>query len=131
MNSSKKPSRVVLLLKLVLALNLVMFGLNKFLFFLPDLEMAPAADVFFKQLFASGYLMQLTGAVEILAAIGLFFRRTAPIALVALVPISVNIVAFHLFLDPSTILPALVVASMNAVLIYLHWARFASLLMSN
>lgn len=127
MKPSKRMGLVVLLLKLVLALELVVFGLNKFLLFLPKIEMAPPAQTFFEQLFASGYLMQLTGAVEVLVAIGLFFRRTTLLALVALVPISVNIVAFHLALDVATIAPALVVASINLVLLYFHRGRLEHL----
>lgn len=125
-----ESGRLALVLKLLLAINLVVFGLNKFLMFLPDLRLSPAATVFFEQLFASGYLMQLTGTVEIAVAVGLFFHQSAPVALIALAPISVNIVAFHLFLDPSTIVPALVVATMNVALAYLYRSRFAALIES-
>ncbi|MEM7183069.1 MAG: DoxX protein [Spirochaetota bacterium] len=130
MSVSKKSDFIILLVKSILALNLIIFGMNKFFLFLPEIEMAPAANQFFKQLFASGYLMQLTGAVELLVAIGIFFHRTVLFAIIALAPISVNIVAFHLFLDPTTILPALVVVTLHIILIYIYKDKFKFLMNS-
>ena len=49
----------------------------------------------------SGYVMQLMSAFEVVAAVMLLAGRFVPLAIALLAPILVNIVAFHLFLDPA------------------------------
>jgi putative oxidoreductase len=54
-------------------------------------------------------------------------KKWVAFALILLVPISLNILLFHLFLDVSGNGGALVVAILNAVLIYKHWPQYKSL----
>lgn len=75
----------------------------------------------------SGYVFPILGIVYILAGLLLVLNKAVPFALLMLVPISINIVAFHLALDPGGVLFAIIVAVLNAFLIYANWSRFKSL----
>jgi putative oxidoreductase len=110
-----------------LALMLLVFGLNKFLKFLPMPELPPSAAEFMTELAATGYVLPVVGLIEISIGILLLINKWTPFALVLLAPISVNILLFHLFLDLPGIGGALIVAVLNGILIYKHWSKFRPL----
>ena len=93
------------ILSFILALILILFGLNKFLHFgfMPTPEIPEEATQFMKSLSATGYVLPLLGSFEIGIGILLLLRKWIPFALLVLVPISVNVLLFHLFLNISTI----------------------------
>jgi uncharacterized membrane protein YphA (DoxX/SURF4 family) len=85
--------------RVLLALPFIVFGLNKFLGFA---EMPPPSDptaqAFLGAMFTS-YLAPLVGAVEVVAAVLLLTRRTAFLGNLLLLPVTVNIAAFHVAHD--------------------------------
>ncbi len=115
------------ILRFILALGLLVFGLNKFLNFLPAPEMPMDAVEFMSSLKTSGYVLYAVGALEIFIALLLLINKWVPFALLLLAPISVNIFLFHLFLDVSDIWQALVIVVLNVVLIYKHWKSYKPL----
>jgi uncharacterized membrane protein YphA (DoxX/SURF4 family) len=108
--------KVVLILRILLGLIFTVFGLNGFLNFLPPPEMPPAAGEFIGALAASGYLLTLTKAVEVIGGVLLLLGRWVPFALILLGPVVVNILLFHLYLAPD---PA---AGAVGYLSFLIWA---------
>ncbi len=100
-----------------LGLLLLIFGLNGFLHFLPMPEMPEAAGRFLGAMVETGYLFPLVKLIEISVGVMLLTNRFVPLALVLLAPISVNIVAFHLFLDPAGIAAGAVVFLLNLFLL--------------
>ncbi|MFC7356217.1 DoxX family membrane protein [Jejudonia soesokkakensis] len=127
-----------LVLRIGLGLLLLAFGLNKFFWFMPDFDFTgyPEADHLFKALRFSGhgdvgagygYIMNMVGATEVIVGLLLVLKKWVPFALVMLVPISINIVAFHLMVNFPNIGPALVVAIVNACLIYQNWDAYKTL----
>ncbi|RMA66062.1 DoxX family membrane protein [Ulvibacter antarcticus] len=117
------------ILRILLALGLLFFGLNKFIEFsfmtMPQLP-ENAAD-FMSSLQATGYVLPIVGALEIIIGLLLLFNKAVPFALLLLAPISVNILLFHVFLDLPGIGGALVIAIINVVLIYKHWKVYRPL----
>jgi len=79
------------------------FGLNGFLNFIPQptTPMPEGAVAFGGAMMKTGYLFQLVKGTELLAAVLLLANRFVPLALALLAPVVVNIVAFHVFLEPS------------------------------
>lgn len=120
-------SKLTMILRIFLGLLLVVFGANKFLGFMPAMELPAPAGNLMGAMMESGYLFKLIGATEIVVGLLLLVKKWVPLALVVLAPISVNIVFFHLFLAPEGIAPAAVVALLNIVLIYANWDRYKSL----
>lgn len=125
------------LLRTGLGLMLLLFGFNKFIWFLQDFDFAgyPHAQYLFDALRYSwsepiagkGYLMGLVGLTEIVVGLLLVIKKWVPFALVMLVPISINIVLFHAFLNLPNIGPAIFVALINGYLIYKNWDAYRTL----
>lgn len=90
-----------------------------------------AALDFMSALVGSGYLMAMVGLVEVVVGVMLLANKYVPLALLLLAPISVNIVAFHAFLDPANILPGLVVAAANLVLMFAYKPYYNGALAQN
>ncbi|MBX2826724.1 MAG: DoxX family membrane protein [Flavobacteriaceae bacterium] len=126
-----------IILRVGLGLMLLAFGLNKFLWFLQDFDFTgfPEAQHLFDALRYSGpeagsgkgYIMHLVGLTEVIVGLLLVIKKWVPFALVMLVPISINIVLFHAFVNLPNIGPAIVVALVNAYLMYKHWDHYRPL----
>jgi putative oxidoreductase len=114
-------------LRYLLAFIMLVFGANKFLDFMPKLPLPPDAVAFMGALDVSGYIFPIVGIVYILAGFCLVLNKSVPFALAMIVPISINIVAFHFRFYPEGIAPAALVAVLNILLIYANWGRFKSL----
>ncbi|MAL60590.1 DoxX family membrane protein [Aureisphaera sp. CAU 1614] len=116
------------ILRVVLALILIIFGLNKFIdFSFMPLPQLPEGANFMSSLSASGYVLPLIGVLEIFIGLLLLFKKWVPFALLVLVPISLNVLLFHLFLDIPRVLPAIIIVSINAILIYKYWKSYRPL----
>lgn len=117
------------IIRIGLGLMLLVFGLNKFFWFMPDFEFGDnigAANLF--QAFTdSGYMWPLVGGLEVIIGVLFITKKAFPAALLALIPISVNIVLFHAVLDPPNIAPALLVAILNGYFIYRNWSYYKDL----
>ena len=115
------------ILRFLLAALLIVIGLNKFLNFIPIPEIPEGASDFMSSLKATGYVLPVLGVVEIIIGLFLLFNKWVAFALLALVPISVNILLYHLFLDIPGIGVAVLVAVINFILIYKLWPKYKPL----
>ena len=125
-----------IILRIGLGLMLLIFGLNKFIWFLQDFDFTgyPQAQYLFDALRYSwsdstgnGYIMALVGLTEVVVGLLLIIKKWVPFALVMLVPISINIVLFHAFLNIPNIGPAIFVALINGYLMYRNWDAYRGL----
>lgn len=116
-------------LRLLLGLPLAVFGLNAFLNFIPQPEVAlpEKAMVFAGALAESGYMMPLIGATQLIVGVLLILNRFVPLALVLFAPFMVNSIAFHLFLERSGLVMALVFAALLLALAWIHRAAYRPL----
>ena len=114
--------------RILLGLVLVVFGLNGFFQFMPQPSLPEPATDFLGAILATGYLMLLVKVLEIGIGVLLLANRYVPLALVLLAPISVNIVSFHLFLDPAGIGAAALVTLLNAYLLFVYRNEYKPLL---
>ncbi len=113
--------------RIILGIILVVFGLNGFLQFMPMGEMPEASIAFFTGLSAVKYFMPLLSLVKLFAGLLLLAKKWVPFALILIAPISVNIILYHIFAQPDTILPGLVVFALNFFLGYKYWNSYKSL----
>ena len=109
---------VALIARLLLGLICVVFGLNGFLGFL---NMGPPptglAGQFIGALFVSHYYWVIA-TLQIVAGALLLVNRFVPLALVLLGPIIVNIICYHVFLNPSGAVLATVVTILWFIVFY-------------
>lgn len=75
----------------------------------------------------SGYLLYLIQGLEILIGILLVANLFIPLALLLLLPISVNILLFHQFLAPP-VGPGFFIFGVNAFLLWVYRANYLVLL---
>lgn len=115
-----------LIARILLGLVFVVFGLNGFLQFLPQPPMPDAAKSFFSGLAATGYMLPLLFAAQVLGG-GLVLLGLVPLGLLILAPVIVNIIAFHIFLAPDGLPLALVVAALELFLAWAHREAYAAL----
>lgn len=87
----------------------------------PDLYNTPEAFAFIEMLTVAGYIVYIQALVFAAAIILIIMGRTALAALLIL-PVTVNIVAFHLFLDGGLLTSGAVLANILLVLnAYFLW----------
>lgn len=79
----------------LVGLAMVVFGLNKFLNFLPMPEMPQAAQEMFNHFMGIGWLMPLVAIAEIVGGILLAWPKTRALGAIVLFPIIIGIVAHH------------------------------------
>jgi len=120
-------SQFTKMMRILLGAILVVFGLNKFLTFIPAPELPENAANFINSLESTGYVLQVVGAIEVLIGLLLLLNKWVAFALVVLVPISANILLFHLFLDIPGISGALLVTVFNGILMYKLWPKYKPL----
>ncbi|MGJ3243067.1 MAG: DoxX family membrane protein [Opitutales bacterium] len=121
-------AKVDLILRLLLGLGLVVFGLNKFIGFMPPPEMPEAAGNLMGAFVQSGYMMPLIAIVEIVTGALLLSGFFVPLALVLLAPLTLNIILFHLALAPGGIVPGLVFFAINVYLLVVNIDAYRPLL---
>ena len=106
------------LARLVLGLPLVVFGLNGFLRLIPVPKQTPEGEAFLRALVETGYMLPFWKGTEVVCGLAILLGLWLPLALVVITPVMLNIIAFHLWLDPDPGTMGLV-ALMSAALVYL------------
>jgi hypothetical protein len=94
----------------------------------PTPGLPAGAIAFSAALTKTGYMMQLVSGTEALVGALLLVNRFVPLALALLAPVVVNIVAFHLFLEPGGLPVAVVVALLETYLAWSYRAAFQPML---
>ncbi len=122
-----KSSIIKVILRSLLGLIFLVFGLNLLLHFMPNPPEPPAATDFLGGLFRSGYFFPLLGVTQAVAGALLLSGIATPFALVLLAPVIVNIFMFHIFLAPAGLPIAVAVVALEVVLAWMHRDAFAPL----
>ena len=118
---------LTLIARLLLGLIFVVFGLNGFLNFL---NMGPMptglAGQFIGALSLSHYYW-VVAALQVAGGVLLLVGRFVPLALVLLGPVIVNIVLYHVFLNPSGVGLAIVVVILWLIVFYGYRQYFSGI----
>ena len=118
---------VTLIARLLLGLTFVVFGLNGFLNFLSMGPMPTGlAGQFIGALFQSHYYF-VVAALQVVGGLLLLVNRFVPLALVLLGPVIVNIILYHLFLNPAGIALAILVTILWLIVFYGHRQYFSGI----
>jgi putative oxidoreductase len=110
----------------LLGLVFVVFGANKFLHFLPMPPMQGPGAQFMGAMFETHYLY-VVATCEVIGGLLLLTGRYAPLGLTFVGPVVVNILSFHIFMEPSGLPIASVVAALSLFLLWSYRDHFADL----
>jgi len=127
-NQPKRKMKILtIIVRSLLGLIFIVFGLNAFLHFISMPPPQGLAADFMKALFMSQYfyviaILQIAGGA--LCLLG----RFVPLGLTLLGPVIVNILLFHIFLQPTGLPLALVVSALALFLLWAYRRAFSPLL---
>src|SRR6266852_1275355 len=117
---------VTLIARLLLGLVFVVFGLNGFLNFIKGPMPTGLAGQFIGALLLSHYYW-VVAVLQIAGGLLLVANRFVPLALVLLGPVIVNIICYHVFLNPSGAVPAAVVTVLWLIVFYGNRQHFSGI----
>ena len=117
----------ILIARVLLGIVFVVFGSNAFLHFIPTPPLQSQAGAFIGALIASGYVY-VVAMLQIVGGLLLLIGRFVPLGLALLGPVIVNIMLYHICLDPSGLPVAIFVSLLALFLLWVYRDRFAVLL---
>ena len=112
--------------RILLGLVFVVFGSNAFLHFIPAIFPSGLAGQFLSVLFQSHYVLFI-GGMQVLGGTLLLVNRYVPLALTLLGPVIVNILLYHLLLDHTGGILAIIMAICWGLVFYRYRQNFAGL----
>jgi putative oxidoreductase len=118
---------ISIIARTLLGLIFVVFGLNAFFHFIPMPMPKGDAGTFMGVLFSSHYLYAVK-CFEISGGLLLLSGRYTALGLTLVGPVIVNILFFHIFLDPSGLPMGIIVAALALFLLWQNRSAFAGLI---
>lgn len=115
--------------RITLGLLFVIFGCNGFVAFLPAPPLQGLAGQFLYTLSASHYGLVVSG-FQVVGGLFLVVNRFVSLAIAVLAPVIVNILCFHIFMMPSGLPLAVLVAVIWSFLAYQRRRDFVGLFVS-
>jgi len=94
--------KVVMVARIILGLIFAIFGPNKLFRFIDMRPSEGEAAAFTGALAETGYFLIFLGIVEVVCGILLLLNKYTRLATIVLLPVTINIVLFHLALTPAT-----------------------------
>jgi len=119
--------KVTMGLRILFGLFVLVFGLNKFLNFIPFPPMEGDAATLMGIYYTSGFL-KLIGILEVLGGLALLLNKYIPLSLTVLVAIMFNAAVFHGLHDIGGIGGAALGLLLGLALVYANRDRFSSIL---
>jgi uncharacterized membrane protein YphA (DoxX/SURF4 family) len=121
-------SKFTLIARLLLAVLLLVFGLNKFFGYMPMPELQGSAAEVMMGFAQTGYIFPAVGIVEIVVGFLLLINRFPALALILLAPVMVNMLLFHINHDLGGIGAAAVIGILNVGLLFAYKPSYAGVL---
>ncbi|MFT5821278.1 MAG: putative oxidoreductase [Crocinitomix sp.] len=120
-------SKVSLVIRILLAAFVLLFGINKFAHFMSFPPVPGDGGVLMGVYVTSGFF-SLIGVLEIIAGLALLAGKFIPIALTVIIAIMVNAVIFHVLHDPATVMGAIIGLVLGLVLVFGYKDKFGTFL---
>ena len=117
----------ILIVRTLLGLIFTVAGLNGFLHFFPTPPLTGIMGEMMGVYLKMGYMFPLISATQLVGGILLLTNFFAPLGLVLLAPVIVNIVLLHIFIDPTGLPIAIVVLIFELFLAYSYREKYAPL----
>jgi len=119
--------KIIMGVRILFGIFCIIFGLNKFLNFLPMPPIAGDGGDLMNIYFSSGF-MNLVGVLEVLGGLALLINKFVPLSLTILAAIMFNALVFHVLHDMGGIGGAAFGCILTSVLVYANRDRFSGIL---
>jgi uncharacterized membrane protein YphA (DoxX/SURF4 family) len=119
-------SKVFMVLRILLGLYVIVFGLNKFFDFIPFGEV-PEAFGSYMGILENAKVMHLVGAVEVIAGLALIFNKYGALMALILMSVSINAFMAHAAFLPDGIAGASVLVLLNIAVLFGYKDKYKSL----
>jgi hypothetical protein len=119
-----------IIVRSLLGLAFVVFGVFPFLTFLPQPPPPPGLAGDYIRVFIASHYAQVIGAMQLLSGLMLLSGKFVPLGLIILGGILFNIWAFHLLMEPAGLVPGAVATLLWAFVVWNYRDRFAGTLSS-
>ena len=113
--------------RVLLGLMFTVFGSNIFFHFIPMPEQKPSLATDFSKALMESHYMYVVGFLQVAGGLLLLIGRYVPLGLMLLGPVIVNILLFHIFLEPNGLPIAIVLSALALFLLWSYRANFAGL----
>ena len=123
--------KAVLVVRILLGFVFVLFGLNGILHFMPTPPMPPGDATTFATIMATHKYMSFVALLQVIGGLLLLVGRFVPLGLTILAPILVNILLFHILLEPQGVAIGLVCTVLELFLLYAYRLSFRGLFDAN
>jgi putative oxidoreductase len=117
-----------IIVRTILGLAFVVFGLFPFLTFLPQPPPPAGLAGDYVKVFTASHYAQVIGAMQFLSGLMLLSGKFVPLGLTILGAILFNIWAFHLLMEPASVLPGAIATLLWALVFWNYRERFAGIL---
>ena len=107
---------VALIARILLGLVFFVFGLNGFLNFIPQPPLPTGLAGQFLTVLVQSHYVLFVSAIQLVGGVLLLVNRYVPLALVLLGPVIVNILLFHVLLNRTGLVVAIIVAILWCIL---------------
>jgi uncharacterized membrane protein YphA (DoxX/SURF4 family) len=97
----------------------------------PQPELKGNTKIFMDGINASRYLLPLIKITELFCGIAFLTGYFVPLATVVIAPVTISILLFHIFVDPSGLPVAILLVLANIFLAYANWEKFTPILEAN
>lgn len=122
-------SKVFMVLRILLGLFVMVFGLDKFFHFMPmDYSTMSEAAMGYMGGLGAAKTIYLVAVVEILAGLSFLLNKYGALMAIILMSVSVNALLFHAMLEPTTIYGALIMFVLNIVVLFGYKEKYSGLL---
>lgn len=119
-----RSKKVVRTVQILFGLYLIFFGVIGYIVTLPAPTYNEAGSAFLGALFNTGYIFHFMSLIFVLSGLMFIFNKWSALGALLLVPITVNIALFHIFLDFMGWWMALIFVVLNVYLLVIHWHRY-------
>jgi hypothetical protein len=120
-------SKIFMVLRIIFGLFLLIFGTNKLFPFMPMGEMGEAAMAYMGAIMSTKTIL-MVAIVEIAAGLSLLLNKYGALMMLILMSVSINAVLFHAFLEPASILAALLMLLLNILMLFHYKDRYRDIL---
>lgn len=120
-------SKVFMIIRFILAIGLLFFGANKIFHFMSP-PPPPEEAIGYWQALTTSKTMMLVAIVEMAAGLSLLINKYAALMMIILMSVSINAVLYHLTLDPSSTVMALVLLLFNIIMLVAYKDKYSALL---